>query len=309
MRRFGEACTWQDHLLELERAIFDHARSQQIEELKTRHNVTQKEHEAEIYRVRTEELEQVVAQRTQEIREAFELADAASRAKSTFLAITSHELRTPLNAVIGYAEMLLEEFDDGVEPDPDFFTPDLQRILSSARHLLTLIEKILQLSNLERGATELRQAAFSVADVLHDAARHMRALAEMQHNALSVEITPATDLLLVRSDQTQLREVVHHLVENALKFTTRGSVTVRAGREEDAVVIEVEDTGEGIDEETMTRIFEPFEQHDLSFTRIHEGLGLGLTLCRHHCQLLGATLTAESAPGAGATFVVRLPVG
>lgn len=310
--RWEEALLWHEALLARKERQYDETRSRQVEELKVAHQLTQKEHEAELYRVRTQELREEVARQTQEIREARDRAHAAAHAKSVFLAITSHELRTPLSTIIGYSELLQEELDElcgGEEGFEASAMESLEHVLEAARHLLGLIDKLLQLSQWQSGSTELRPAPFFPGLVLREVSRELAERAQSKENAFVCEIAASLEAEEMFSDEQSLREIAYHLVENALKFTHGGVVTLRAWRQEEALVFEVEDTGMGLDERVRERLFEPFEQSDLSSTRSHEGLGLGLALCRHRCDMLKGTIQVTSVLGEGSVFAVSLPWG
>jgi Amt family ammonium transporter len=236
---------------------------------------------------------------------AKEAAEAASRAKSTFLANMSHELRTPLNAIIGYSEMLREEAGDGGYEE---LAPDLARIAAAGKHLLELINNILDLSKIEAGKMELYPERFAVAALLDEAAATAAPLVERGGSRLVVE--RADELGELVADMTKARQVLLNLLSNAAKFTDAGTVTLRAWRDEAAgqVVFQVQDTGIGLDPEQIGRLFQDFTQADSSTTRRYGGTGLGLSISRRFCELMGGAITVASAPGAGATFTVRLPI-
>ncbi len=258
-------------------------------------------------------LEQRVEQRTRELaraneqlereiderRRAEQIAIDANRIKGVFLANMSHELRTPLNAIIGYTEILLEE-----DASPDA-RDDVQRILVSARHLLGLINNILDISKIESGKTELFREVFHVADLVADVAGTARGLMPPNDNTLLVTCDP--DVGVIDSDLTKLRQVLLNLLSNAAKFTRRGAITLAARRDEDWVEFAVSDTGIGIPAAALGRLFKPFVQADSSTTRRFGGTGLGLAICAEYCRLLGGSIHVDSTPGRGSTFTVRLP--
>ncbi|MEM1348380.1 MAG: ATP-binding protein, partial [Myxococcota bacterium] len=312
-QRWEDACKARARLRELERAAFETQSSKQFQTLKAQYKFQQKRREAELYRERAEFLEQEVARRTQELEvrntelaTARDLAEAASRTKSTFLAITSHELRTPLNAIIGYTELLTEEVEE--LPDADLLLEDLGRVRQASMHLFGLIDKVLQLSNLEAGTTRVATAPCHPSELLASLAQRFQDQADHQGNTLRVALEdPSLQGEPMHTDAQRLQEVVGHLVDNALKFTDAGTITLRARRDAEHLEVVVEDEGIGLDAETLSKLFEPFQQQDLSYTRLYGGLGLGLTLCRHHVKLLGGTLTATSREEGGSAFTVRLP--
>jgi GAF domain-containing protein/DNA-binding response OmpR family regulator/anti-sigma regulatory factor (Ser/Thr protein kinase) len=232
--------------------------------------------------------------------------EVASRHKSEFLANMSHELRTPLNAIIGYSEMLQEEAHD---QHAEGFVPDLQRIHAAGKHLLELINAVLDLSKIEAGKMELYLETFEVAPLLRDVAAVLEPLA--QKNANRLEVTCEPEVGAMRADLTKLRQALFNLLSNACKFTERGVVSVGVTREAaadgDSIVFAVSDTGIGMTPEQMARLFEEFGQVDASTTRRYGGTGLGLALSRRLCRMMGGDITVASEPGRGSTFTIRLP--
>jgi len=253
----------------------------------------------ETVRVRTAEL----ARTTEELREAKDAAEVANQAKSTFLASMSHELRTPLNAIIGYAEMLEEEAADAGQGG---LLPDLGKIRSAGRHLLGVINDVLDLSKIEAGRTELYLETFSIGTLVDEVAGTVRPLAEENGNRL--EIRKADELGEMHSDLTKVRQTLLNLTGNASKFTEGGTVTLTVRRDGGSVVFEVTDTGIGIAPEHMDRLFQPFSQADSSTARRFGGTGLGLVISRRFCQMLGGDIWLESEQGVGSTFTFALPV-
>ncbi len=234
-------------------------------------------------------------------------AEAANSAKSQFLASMSHELRTPLNAIIGYSEMLEEEAAD---TGRDAFVPDLQKIRAAGRHLLSLINDILDLSKIEAGKLELFAEPFDVRQVIGEVATTVAPLVEKNGNRL--EIRCAEDVGQMHSDLTRTRQVLLNLLSNACKFTERGTIGLAAARERagdggDWVVLRVSDSGIGMTPEQLGRLFEAFSQADASTARNYGGTGLGLAITRRFCRMMGGEVTVESAPGHGSSFTVRLP--
>ena len=234
---------------------------------------------------------------------ARDAAEAASRAKSAFLATMSHELRTPLNAIIGYSEMLQEEAADKGETDS---TADLVKITTAGRHLLALINDILDLSKIEAGRMEMTFEPLELPRLLRDVAASVRPLVEKNKNTLSLDID--ADLPSIMGDAMRVRQVLLNLVSNATKFTERGSIHVRAHREAGWVLIDVRDTGIGMTPDEMTRLFHEFTQADASTTRKYGGSGLGLAISQRLCRMMGGQITVQSTKGQGSVFTVALPL-
>ncbi len=231
---------------------------------------------------------------------------AANRAKSTFLANMSHELRTPLNAIIGYSEMLQEDARDAGQDD---FVPDLDKIVTAGRHLLGLINDVLDLSKIEAGKVELLSEQFDVAKLLEDAASTVEPLIAKQHNVL--ELASHEDLGSMCTDLTRLRQILFNLLSNAAKFTENGSIVLRGSRipveGDDWLEFRVSDTGIGMTPDQLARIFEAFSQAEASTTRDYGGTGLGLAITRRFCEMLGGRVEVTSEPGRGTEFVVSIP--
>jgi len=218
----------------------------------------------------------------------------------------SHELRTPLNAIIGYSEMLREEASEQCQ---HAFVPDLDRICSAGKHLLSLVDDILDISKIEAGKVELSLERVSLSPVLEDVVSTVRPLIEKNGNTLVSE-KPST-LGDMTSDMTKLRQSLLNLLSNAAKFTTDGQITLVCERQTvdnaEWVVFRVSDTGIGMTTEQMTKIFDPFTQADSSTTRRYGGSGLGLPISRHFCRMMGGDIDVTSEPGEGSTFTIRLP--
>lgn len=234
-----------------------------------------------------------------------ELAEAASAAKSLFLANASHELRTPLNAIIGFSELLTT---DPSEPLTKRQHEYLEHILASGKHLLALINDILDLSKVEAGKLDLHLEPTSIEEVTRMALETLAPIAEKKGVALEIEV--ASDLPLVQADPLRLRQILFNLLSNAIKFTrAKGSVSLRARRSGDAIEIAVADTGIGIRPDDLPRLFREFQQLPASVgSASAEGTGLGLALTKRLVELHGGKISAASVHGQGATFSVQLPI-
>ena len=239
----------------------------------------------------------------EEIEEKSRQLEVASRHKSAFLANMSHELRTPLNAIIGYSEMLQEEAED---LNADAFLPDLVRINGAGKHLLGLINDILDLSKIEAGRMDLFIEPFEVGQLVRDVEAIVKPLVDNDGNTLVVSCPE--DIGAMQADLTKVRQALFNLLSNAAKFTSAGTISLTIQREPDNwVTFAVSDTGIGMTEEQLGRLFEAFSQAEASTSGKYGGTGLGLAISRHFCRLMGGDLTAESAYGQGSTFTVRLP--
>ena len=236
---------------------------------------------------------------------ARDAANEASRTKSTFLANMSHELRTPLNAIIGYSEILQEDVADlGQES----LMTDLKKIEASGRHLLGLINDILDLSKVEAGRMELYIEDVDLASLFEEVQVIVAPL--IQKNSNTLELRLADDLGSIRTDRTKLKQSVLNVLSNGSKFTENGRLIVVAERfqaDRPMVRIAISDTGIGMDEEQLGRLFQAFSQSDAWTTKKYGGTGLGLAITRHFCQLLRGDITVKSKPGEGSTFTITLP--
>lgn len=236
------------------------------------------------------------------LRSAREAAEAANVSKSQFLTSMSHELRTPLNAIIGYSEILMEEAEaDGRDSD----IADLQRVLSSARQLLHLINDILDLSKIEAGRMDIAASEFSVAALVQEAAATVRPNVEKNASALKLEI--AEDVGEACTDSFKLNQCLLNLLSNAAKFTREGDIVVRARRQDEWIEISVADTGIGMTQEQVNRLFNAFVQADALTSRRYGGTGLGLALTRRIMQMLGGDVSVTSEHGRGSVFTLRFP--
>ena len=254
-----------------------------------------------------EEHEKEIQEVNEQLVQSEQRARAATQAKSHFLANMSHELRTPLNAIIGYSEMLQEEAQDSGQ---ESFIPDLKKINRSGRHLLDLINDVLDLSKIEAGKMELYLETFDIPNLLEDVSTTVQLLVQKNSNALEVRC-PA-NLGAMRADMTKVRQSLFNLLSNASKFTKNGKITLEAAREisptkADWIVFRVSDTGIGMTPEQQDRVFEAFSQADAATARDFGGTGLGLTITKTFCRMMGGDVALTSEPGKGTTFTIRLP--
>jgi PAS domain S-box-containing protein len=238
----------------------------------------------------------------QELRQAKEAAEAASRAKSEFLANMSHELRTPMNAIIGYTDCLLEGLDGPLAPAQ---ADSLQRVADASRLLLALLNDILDLAKIEAGRMELHRSRGDLCQVVRDAADTMGLLASRK--GLPLELALPARPVAIWADLSKLRQILLNLLDNAIKFTAAGSVSVTVTRTADGSVVSVQDTGIGMAPEVLQRIFQPFTQADSSTTKRYGGTGLGLSIARHLAALHGGEIQVTSEVGVGTTFRLVLP--
>ena len=258
------------------------------------------------------EMESRVEARTHELAEANDAlrlakdaAEQANQAKSQFLASMSHELRTPLNAIIGYSEMLIEEVNDLAPSD---MVADLSRIRGAGRHLLDLINAVLDLSKIEAGKMDVFVEEFDASELVDEVVATMRPLLERTGNVLQLSTAPTLGRL--RTDKAKVRQILLNLLSNANKFTERGAITLRVFTPQQAaseVRLEVADTGIGMTADQIARLFQPFVQADASVGVRYGGTGLGLSITRRFAEMLGGQVDVVSEPGKGSTFGVRIP--
>jgi CheY-like chemotaxis protein/two-component sensor histidine kinase len=230
----------------------------------------------------------------------------ASRTKTAFLANMSHELRTPMNAIIGYSEMLIEEAPD---LKPEEFVPDLEKVRAAGKHLLSLINDILDLSKIEAGKMTLFMESFSIQSTIDDVIAMIQPLINRSNNTLVVTCPDSIGVMV--ADVVKVRQTLFNLLSNACKFTDGGEIrldvssTLRSGNEQ--IVIAVADSGIGMTQDQLGRLFQAFVQADSSTTRKYGGTGLGLTISRKFCQMMGGDIRVSSQLGEGSTFTIELP--
>jgi signal transduction histidine kinase len=230
--------------------------------------------------------------------------EQASALKSQFLANMSHEFRTPLNAILGYTHMLLQGVSGAVTESQ---RKSLSRIDSNSRHLLALINDILDITRIEAGRMPLNLTTFGIPELVDEVMAELEPI--IKRSTLEVETSIRGKLPRLRSDRSKVKQIVLNLLSNALKFTPGGRVTIRARLDaRDRVLIAVSDTGVGIAPEDQAKVFEDFRQLDSSPTRGYGGTGLGLSICRRLAQMLGGTIELQSQVDKGSTFNLGLPV-
>jgi signal transduction histidine kinase/CheY-like chemotaxis protein len=248
----------------------------------------------------------ILRETQKQLEESEKRAQSASNTKSAFLANMSHELRTPMNAILLYSELLT---DDATDLGLDNFVEDLAKIQSSGKHLLALINGILDLSKIEAGKMELYLEDFSVSELAKDVTTTINPLTQKNNNILKLDLAP--DLGEMKADVTKVRQTLINLMSNACKFTEKGTVSLNISRTYanglDWIVFKVSDTGIGMTSEQMGKLFQEFSQADASTTRKYGGTGLGLAISRKFCQMMGGDITAESEYGKGSIFTVVLP--
>jgi signal transduction histidine kinase len=248
-------------------------------------------------------LEHKVAERTQELVALNQQLEEANRLKSQFLANVSHELRTPMNAIIGFTRLVMRKTEGEIPP---LQHANLNKVLISADHLLTLINGLLDLSKIEAGRMEVVPVRFDIAGLIQVAAATVEPLLKHDRVRLVTKVDPEVPALF--TDRDKLKQILLNLLSNAAKFTDEGSITISASRAGDRLLLTVADTGLGMPKDALDYIFEEFRQVDMSSTRKHGGTGLGLAIVRKLTHLLGGSVTVDSELGKGSTFTVTVPL-
>jgi signal transduction histidine kinase len=235
--------------------------------------------------------------------EARDQAMRATQAKSQVLANMSHELRTPMNAIIGFSRLVMRRCRD-VLPEKQY--ENLNKILISANHLLSLINNLLDVSKIEAGQMDVIPVTVDIPSLIDECIRTVEPMVNSENQELDLKIRPGVSDLYV--DESKLKQILINLLSNAVKFTEHGCVSTEARQENDILIVSVSDTGIGIPAEAQERIFEAFTQLDGSSTRRYGGTGLGLSVSRHLARLMGGDIELRSAEGRGSTFTLTLPV-
>ncbi len=249
------------------------------------------------------EMEARIQRRTAQLAEAMEKAQAADRIKSAFLATMSHELRTPLNSIIGFTGILLQGLAGPLNEEQQ---KQMRMVQTSSRHLLALINDVLDISKIEAGQLTLAPTAFDLRAAIEKSVQVVLPMADKKGIAVNLEM--AADVAQVTADQRRLEQVLLNVLNNALKFTEKGQVRVTCRTDNDGYLIAVADTGIGMQPDEIPKLFQPFHQIDSGLTRKHEGTGLGLSICKKLIVLMGGTIEVESQWGHGSTFTLRIPI-
>lgn len=264
--------------------------------------------EKSLLRIRVNERTSELQHTAEQLKAARDEAIEANRAKSAFLAQMSHELRTPLNAIIGYGELLTEEVEE--DESTKRFIPDLKKIIDAGKHLLALINDVLDISKIEAGRMELYNESFDVRPMIESVVTTVDPLVKKNTNTL--RWTCDDRLTTLFADKTRVRQILFNLLSNACKFTEKGEITLTAGVEQlngtEMASFAIRDSGIGMTPEQMSKLFQSFQQADVSTTRKYGGTGLGLAITRRFCEMMGGDVTVRSEHGKGSTFTARFPV-
>ncbi len=259
--------------------------------------------EVALLRERNSVLELQLAQQLEFMHAAQKDALAAARVKTEFLAVMSHELRTPLNAIIGYDDLLDQQVGGSTTPTQKVY---IDRIRAGAEHLMLLIDQILSLARINAGDTDLSLESVDVIAMVQESVDRSAPIAAVRH--VAIEAVALAPEVTCYTDASKLRQILHNLVANAVKFTMQGRITVSATSTANTLTIEVQDTGPGIETADLERIFDPFVQVDASATRRFGGTGIGLSVSRDFAHMLGGDLTVASQRGVGSIFTLCIPL-
>lgn len=269
----------------------------------TVHDITERKRAEEELKLHRDHLEDLVIQRTAELEIEKEHAQSADRLKSAFLATMSHELRTPLNSIIGFTGILMQE-----RPGPlnDEQKKQLGMAQNSARHLLALINDVLDISKIEAGQLNMNYQIVNIHDVINKVVETNRPFADKKN--LRVLVSVDENVKDIRSDKLRLQQILLNMVSNAIKFTDEGTISISCHATGDYLQMKIADTGIGIEKENIVQLFEPFMQIDTGLTRKHEGTGLGLSICKKLVEMLNGKIEVESVFGSGSTFTISIPI-
>jgi len=249
-----------------------------------------------------QEMEQRIVERTAELAAAMEKAQAADRLKSAFLATMSHELRTPLNAIIGFTGIMLQGLAGPLNEEQ---VKQMTMVQGSARHLLALINDVLDISKIEAGQLALSVTSFELRPSIEKMVKLVLPLAEKKGLDLKLELSD--DLGTATTDQRRLEQIILNLLNNAIKFTEKGNISISCRIEDNHYILSISDTGIGMRPEEIPNIFQPFHQIDTGLTRKYEGTGLGLSICKKLLEMMGGNIHVESQLGQGSIFTIRFP--
>lgn len=266
-------------------------------------DITKRKKEQKELMLHRDHLEELVKQRTSELELEKEHAQSADRLKSAFLATMSHELRTPLNSIIGFSGILMQELPGPLNQEQK---KQLGMVQTSSRHLLSLINDVLDISKIEAGQLKVNIEPFNLSDVIHKVVDLSNPIIEKKKLQILVSITP--EFIEIESDKQRVQQILINLVNNAIKFTETGNISIICNKTQEEVTIEVKDSGIGIEKEQMELLFKPFSQIDTGLTRKHEGTGLGLSICKKLLDILNGTVDVVSEFNIGSTFTVKLPI-
>jgi len=277
--------------------------------MQTGHFIQRKKLETEL-EIEHRELTNRVEERTAELKNAKIMAEAANNAKSDFLASMSHELRTPLNSIIGFSEVMIGGMAGEMTDEQKEYLND---IYSSGKHLLSLINDILDLSKVEAGKMELITGPVSAGEIIQTALSLFREKTFKHRITLVPEVNLAAGDDVFIADERKIKQILYNLVSNAVKFTSEGgTVTIRVGKNDQdgtaAIRFDVIDTGIGISADNQTKLFHPFQQIDNTSTRSYDGTGLGLSICKGYVELHGGSISVMSEEGKGSTFSFTIPL-